>query len=734
MENAKRWIIASNRLPFMRNSETGKYVTSSGGLVTAINGIQSDIETLWCGIAPDCISQEEWNSINGDISLSKFIPLFISKEEYDPYYNGFSNSALWPLMHYEGNYMHYTQHDWECYQKVNRKIAEKICETVKDGDLVWVHDFHLTLVPQMIRSIKPNLPVGFFLHIPFPSSEFFRQLPMRSEILHGMLGADLIGFHDFSYLRHFGSSLELIEGLNSEPFQVRYDSRVVSLGVFPVSIDTPDLNNKSKTKSIIDLTNKFQSNHPFEFTILGVDRLDYSKGVDLKLKGFERFLERYPEYQGKVRLLQIAVPTREHVEDYQELRNEVERIVGRINGKFGTLSEAPVRYLYSTVTQEELLALYRMADCLLVTSKRDGMNLVCQEYIACQDENDPGVVILSEFTGAISNLSHVIAVNPWNYNQIADALKSALSKPLDERIKNHKIMLEYLKGYTATAWAEFFMNDLEICARERETGYKGIGPQIITPEKIASLTGTQEPLYLFLDFDGTLVPIRSRPEEVALDSATKELLTTLSHIKDIHIVIISGRTAEFLQKQCAATGATLAAEHGGEYFDTQTKSWTSLVRCDISQWYERADKLLTMYSSQVPGSFVEYKSYGLAWHYRLSPKEYANYQARKLAFELRSMFKEMPVVILNGNKVIEIKSFEAGKGVFCKWYLNKISPQAGQRKILAIGDDTTDEDMFLALNNELTVKIGTGNSNARYRLNAQNEVQKVLENLIKLRK
>ncbi|MCO6430895.1 MAG: bifunctional alpha,alpha-trehalose-phosphate synthase (UDP-forming)/trehalose-phosphatase [Deltaproteobacteria bacterium] len=732
----RRWIIVSNRLPFMRDPQGDGYVRSSGGLVTAINGIQSDAERIWCGIAPDCVTPEEWANISGLPEAEMFKPVFIPPQQYEAYYNGFSNGALWPLFHYESNFVKAEISDWEAYQEVNRQIARSVAEIARDDDLVWVHDFHLFLVPQMLRELQPNVAIGFFLHIPFPSSEVARQLPMRSQIIEGLLGADLIGFHDFSYLRHFSSTLELMEGIIGEPFRIRYNDRIVSLGVFPVSIDTQSFYDSARSDEIVQLTKNFKQTNPYEITVLGVDRLDYTKGVDLKIQAFELFLEKYPDFRDKVRLLQIAVPTREKVENYQELRVSIEQAVGRINGKFGSINEAPVRYVYSTVPQNELLALYRMADVLLVTSKRDGMNLVCQEYIACQDENDPGVVVLSEFAGAISNLSHVIAVNPWDFHSVADSLATALRMPLEERQRRHSSMLSYLQGYTATAWAEFFMNELLGCAESRETGYGEVAPLAIGTEDVAEWKPRLEgrDLYLFLDFDGTLTAIESTPDQVRLPAAIADLIKGLVRCKNTFVTIISGRPAHYLERECASTGATLAAEHGGEFYDPETGQWTSLVRSDLESWYERADKLLKMYASYVPGSFIERKKYSLAWHYRLSPRHFGAFQARRLAFELRSMFKDLPVAVLSGNKVIEVKSFEAGKGLFCRWFLTKNNGDDANRAIMAVGDDTTDEEMFHALPDSMTIKIGPGPSRAAYRLASQLDVAKLLRTLLEIRK
>ena len=712
----KRWIIVSNRLPFSWEEESKSFVRSSGGLITAIEGIQNDNKKIWCGIAPSEMKQSQFLKLQNGNQKITFEPIFIESDQYDAYYNGFSNSVLWPLLHYEIQNLNLRTQDWEAYCSVNKRIAEEVAAIAEEGDLIWVHDFHLLLVPQYLRKLKPSATIGFFLHVPFPSSEIWRQLPMRAELLKGLLGADLIGFHDFSYLRHFGSCVELLLGINPESYLVRYKERFISLGVFPVSIDTPSFSDISNSEKVKELVESYVKGNSYQYTILGIDRLDYTKGIDLKLQAFEKFLESYPEYASKVRLLQIAVPTRVKVEEYQDLKNSIEQTISSINGRFGTLNEAPITYLYSSIKREELIALYRMADILLVSSKRDGMNLVCQEFIACQDAQDPGMVILSEFAGAASNLSRVLTVNPWDVNEVSSAISECITMPKEEKIKRHSEMYAYLQDYTATAWAEFFMEELEVRSDLRDPSKNVLEPRILNLER-DSLSKEQigkPDLHIFIDFDGTLAPIGSKPELVNVTKETRGILEELSKKKGVKIIITSGRDAKFLLEQFSGLDIFMAAEHGAEFFDHRHKEWTSLVRSDVQNWYEQADKLLKEQVKRVPGSFLEKKRYGLAWHYRLAPKDYSEFQARKIAFELRSIFKDLPVVVMLGKKVIEVKSFEADKGIFARWYLDQAAYDGKRDGVVAIGDDITDEDMFKVLHFGMTIKIGSGFSDARY--------------------
>lgn len=734
-----RWIIVSNRLPFSFDPETGKYSRSSGGLITAIEGIKNNVERVWCGIAPSGLTPERFRELEHDDTgngTKSFLPVFVDNSLYDPYYNGFSNSVLWPALHYESQNIQLRKDDWEKYRQVNRLIAEKIAESMQSGDLVWVHDFHLMLVPRYLRELRPEAIIGFFLHVPFPTSEIWRQLPMRDELLHGLLGSDLIGFHDFSYLRHFNSCLEVLEGISSDSYIIRSDRGPILAGVFPVSIDTAAFRDKAASKEVAALTSEFQKGHNHEYTILGIDRLDYAKGIDLKLQAFEEFLESHPEYRDKVRLLQVAVPTREKVEEYKELRNTIEQLVARINGRYGTLNDAPVRYVYSTVSQNELLALYRMADVLLVTSKRDGMNLVCQEYIAAQDEADPGVVILSEFAGAVSNLSQVVSVNPWDTQNVSDAIARCLSMPLDERVRRNGEMLTYLQDYTATAWAEFFIDELTNCIKLRYPASGILEPVSVNSVADSELEATlaKPKLHLFLDWDGTLTALKDKPELVHITREASNLLDELVQLPGVTITIISGRDKHYLETHVPQKDIFLAAEHGAEYFDPEAGSWHSLVRSDISKWYQQAEKLFDLHVKRVPGSFIERKGYGLAWHYRLAPREYSDFQARRLAFDLGQLLKDAPVSVMSGKKVIEVKSFEANKGIFANWYIDTIKYSEERDAIVCMGDDTTDEDMFRVFPKNLSIKVGRSPTDAGYCLHEQSEVLPFLKRLIKLRK
>lgn len=461
-------LVISNRLPVtIRRSATGEYdyAMSSGGLVTALSGLKKTTQFKWFGWPGLEVPAAEKERVTNDLN-DKFncIPVFLDDDLAELHYNGFSNSILWPLFHYHPGEMNFDEVAWEAYTEANRLFAQCIAAEVEDGDLVWVHDYHLMLLPAMLKEelegTGKNIKLGFFLHTPFPSSEIYRILPVRREVLLGVLSCDLIGFHTYDYARHFLSSVSRILGLSTFPNAVEFNGKTVSVSAFPIGIDTDKflegLKNEAVVKRMATLKEKFEGIR----IIVGVDRLDYIKGVPQKLHAFEVFLNEHPEWIGKVVLVQVAVPSREDVEEYQNLRAVVNELVGRINGRFGTIEFTPIHFLHKSVDFNELIALYASSDVCLVSSTRDGMNLVSYEYIACQQANH-GPLILSEFTGAAQSLNGSIIVNPWNIEDLTSAIYESLTMSDEKRTANHQKLFKYISKYTSSFWGESFVKELD---------------------------------------------------------------------------------------------------------------------------------------------------------------------------------------------------------------------------------------------------------------------------------
>lgn len=461
-------IVASNRIPVtIKKGEDGQYgySMSSGGLVTALQGLHRPFQ--WFGWPGMSVSDpEEVQLIENDLKQQfNCYPVWLSDEVADLHYNGFSNSILWPLFHYHPGEMNFDDAAWAAYIEANKRFCNEIMKIVKDGDLCWIHDYHLMLVPSMLREQLQkkglnNVKIGFFLHTPFPSSEIYRILPVRAEILTGVLGCDLIGFHTYDYVRHFLSAIEKIVNVRTNPQGAYYQHRQITIGANPIGIDTGKFLKGLKQQSVIDRINTLKQRFgPDVKLIVGVDRLDYIKGVPQKLHALEVFLENHPEWVGKCVLIQIAVPSRGDVEEYQNLRANVNELVGRINGRFGTVEFVPIHFMHKSVDFNELIAVYAASDLCLVSSTRDGMNLVSFEYIACQEANR-GSLILSEFAGAAQYLNGAVIINPWNTEEVADAIYEALTIPEEKKAANFKKMFKYISKYTASYWGETFVKEL----------------------------------------------------------------------------------------------------------------------------------------------------------------------------------------------------------------------------------------------------------------------------------
>lgn len=461
-------IVVSNRLPvtIKKNAETGEYEysMSSGGLVTALQGLKKTSTFQWYGWPGLEIPDDEKEKVKKDL-IEKFnaIPIFLTDEIADLHYNGFSNSILWPLFHYHPGEINFDENAWLAYNEANATFAEEIVKNVNDNDLIWVHDYHLMLLPEMLRSrlgnsVK-NIKLGWFLHTPFPSSEIYRILPVRQEILKGVLSCDLLGFHTYDYARHFLSSVQRVLNINTLPNGVEYQGRFVNVAAFPIGIDVDTFTEGLKKKSVQTRIQQLKETFKGCKIIVGVDRLDYIKGVPQKLHAMEVFLNEHPEWIGKVVLVQVAVPSRGDVEEYQYLRSVVNELVGRINGQFGTVEFVPIHFMHKSVPFDELISLYAVSDVCLVSSTRDGMNLVSYEYIACQQEKK-GSLILSEFTGAAQSLNGALIVNPWNNDELSDAINEALTLLPEKKQANWEKLYKYISKYTSAFWGENFVHEL----------------------------------------------------------------------------------------------------------------------------------------------------------------------------------------------------------------------------------------------------------------------------------
>lgn len=484
----QRLLVVANRLPVSAYKDrAGKWQlqVSAGGLVSALMGV-GNFQTKWIGWPGVYIeASPERDELTAALHGEGYAPVYLDQKTCDLHYNGFCNSVLWQLFHYvplnidsKLSETRTLQFQWAAHQLANRLFAEVVLQHYQDGDIVWVQDYHLMLLPAILKEHRPRMKVGFFLHTPFPSSEIYRTLPVREELLRSVLRADLIGFHTYDYARHFVSACTRILGLEGTPAGVEDNGSLTRVAAFPIGIDpdrfTTALEAPEVRANVAQLLNRYAGRK----VMLGVDRLDMIKGIPQKLLAFEKFLEEHPEWRDKVLLVQIAVPSRTDVPEYQRLRSMVHEVVGRINGQYGTLTHVPIYHLDRQLSFDELVALYAITDVALVTSLRDGMNLVSYEYVACQRDN-AGVLILSEFAGAAQSLgAGAILVNPWNINDLAQAIEYALTMSDAERRERHRQNYMHVTIHTAQTWADTFISELNDTHVEAELRTRNIPPHV----------------------------------------------------------------------------------------------------------------------------------------------------------------------------------------------------------------------------------------------------------------
>lgn len=702
-------INVSNRLPVTVGETIKK---SSGGLVAALEGLSTEqFDLKWIGWPGSVVPEEKQAEVERILMKEcGCVPIFLSEDEAAGHYEGFSNSSLWPLLHYMPNYMRYDPAWWEQYRSANQRFADKVLACAKPGDLVWVHDYQLMLVPAMLHEAMPELKTGFFLHTPFPSFETFRCHPKRNELVAGMLGADLVGFHTFGYMRHFRSTVLRLLGIESEIALIRTETgHRTALGVFPIGINAKKFEETLASPEFEQRLAEMHEADADKRIVLSVERMDYTKGILHRIEAIERFLEEL-EDRDTIKFIFVSVPSREGVEEYQELRAEVEAQVGRINGTYATLRSSPIRFIHDSVDFVDLCALYACSDVGLVTPLIDGMNLVAKEYIACQREH-AGVLILSEFAGAAGELFNAVLVNPYDAQGVAEALREALALPEEERVSRNKPMRDRVLKYDARHWARSFIDQL---SASREDTAPPDGERIEDlAHQLREAVAAQKRIALFLDYDGTLREIVRDPNAAKPNEGVRELLDTLRDRPSLDVTLISGRTSEDLDSWLGDYPFNLIAEHGAALRPAGAREWERLDAGVSYAWKEEMLHILRLYEQSTPGSFVEEKKTSLVWHYRNTDPEFGTWKAHQLAVELGAIMANEPVEIRHGRKIIEASAATISKGAAVR----RLLQEKHYDLALCAGDDQTDESMFeLKLPNLISLKIGPNPSRAKYRL------------------
>lgn len=721
-------IIVSNRLPvkIINEDDSFYYVPSEGGLATGLSSIYKEGNNLWIGWPGQNIKKaEEKEQITKDLKKENMIPVFLSKKLIENFYEGFSNDTIWPIFHYFLQFANFDRNFFDAYVEANKIFCNAVLDVAEDGDTIWIHDYQLLLLPQMVRKKLPKAGIGFFQHIPFPSYEVFRMMPWRKKILRGMLGADLVGFHTYDDMRHFLSSVSRLVGIPNSRGRIEAGNRIVEVDSFPMGIDYNKYAITASSPKTIDQEIKYRSSLGSQKLILSIDRLDYSKGIPKRLEAFENFLEKYPEYEEKVSIIMVVVPSRDNVGQYKDLKEEVDLLVGRINGNYGTLNWTPIHYFYRSFSPESLSAFYRMAHVALVTPLRDGMNLVCKEFIASRLDKT-GVLILSEMAGASKELSDAILVNPNDNEQMVDAMYKALTMPEEEQIMRISIMQETLKRYNINHWVNMFMDRLgHIIEIQKSMATKNLDEQAAL--SIAQTYGKASNRMLFLDYDGTLTGFQPDPKMAKPDNFLLNVLNKLSVNPKNRVVIISGRDRETLEAWLGHMPLDIIAEHG-VWLKENGGSWKPITKLK-SEWKKEFQPIIEAYVNRTPGSFVETKDHSLVWHFRKVETGLGELRSRELTSHLKYLSTGKNLQVLEGDMVVEVKNADVNKGRAAHKWLETFEPDFA----MALGDDWTDEDTFKAMPEDaITIKVGNSSSAAKYNVSTFKEVRGLLKVLAEI--
>ena len=735
----KRLFIASNRLPVSISMLNGECQINTGvrSTIYDLDEFSEKYESRWIGLTgidDHVFSEAQKKQLGIRLKEYRCIPLFPEPDIYQQAIHGFAKNTLWPLFHYFPQNATYNDSCWQSYVMVNRMFAEMICSIADKEDTVWIHDYHLLLVPMMIREINPGISIGLFIHIPFPSFEIFRLLPWRENILDGMLSADLIGVNVFDYARHLLSCVRRIKGYDSVFNRILIGERTMLVDVFPKGIpfDTftnevrklSDLKREKVTGTQNQIISKFADEKEKKI-ILSIDPLDYTKGIPHRLLAFELFLQKYPVYLEKITLVLLALPTIEKSKSHKSIKKRVDELVGRINGLYSTISWTPVVYLNKEFSENELIDIYAYSDIALILPLRDGMNMVAKEFVASRLDGK-GVLLLSELAGASKELHEAILVNPNNLGEIADAIKDAVEMPDCEQIRRNDVMTERIRRYSISRWADEFLRSIENVKQIQEVNLtKKINER--RKEYIVNEYIKARKRMLFLDYDGTLSWFRKNPEDARPDKELYNILEKLSGSEKNTLVIISGRDRETLGRWFEGYGNIhFIAEHGVWIKDSGA-DWHMMEQIN-NDWMDSVKPILDYYVDQTPNTFIEKKNFSLVWHYRKADPDLGIQRSWELKEQLRNLTANLNLEIMDGDKVIEIKYSGINKG---RAALTKLA-DTNYDFILAIGDDWTDEYTFDALpESAYTIKVGTKTTKASYYIESVDHVRKLLGRLLK---
>ncbi|KAF8205365.1 glycosyltransferase family 20 protein [Mycena galopus ATCC 62051] len=640
-----------------------------------------------------------------DDKKTAYVPVWLDDGVAHGHYDGYCKQTLWPLFHYllwqdiasedVSQDAHYA-----AYAAANAAFAEAIAAVYRPGDLIWVHDYHLLLVPKLLRQAIPDAVIGLFVHTPFPSSEVFRCLPRRKEILDGMVGADLVCFQTYSYSRHFTSTCIRVCGFETTPRGIDAEGHVTAVTHCPVGVDAERVGRDILRPGIAPKLDALRALYEGKKIIVGRDKLDVVKGVLQKLQAFQKLLQAYPEWVGNVVLIQVTSPS---LTDSPKLERQISELVANINGEFGSLDFIPVHHYHQTLKKDEFYALLSVADLAVITPLRDGMNTTSMEFVIAQGRTKKSPVVLSEFMGISKHMEQSLMVNPWNLGDVAAAINEGLLMSEPEKLARHTALHKVVTTHTSHTWAAVLVKMLLGQLGGKETARR---TPYIPRDVLESRYHAAKKRLFFFDYDGTLAPIVKTPSMAVPSAATLSALEQLSADPRNVVYIISGRDGEFLEQHLGHLKRVgFSAEHGGFMRAPGEQEWSNLTEKLDMSWMGEVEEVFRYYTERTTGSVVEMKKSSITWHYRASDPEWGLFQCRQCQDLLENnLAHKRPIEVLVGKKNLEVRPIAVNKGEIVKRLLYK-NPDA--EFIFCAGDDKTDEDMFRAL-----ILFGTGATKA----------------------
>jgi trehalose 6-phosphate synthase/phosphatase len=707
--------VASNRLPFsyQRTAQGLERKPSPGGLVSALDPVLRKQGGTWVGW-PGIVSKEGDAPLESDDYGYAIAPVPLTESEVTRYYHGFSNRTLWPLFHSMTERAQFDGADYASYETVNDRFADEILRVADDDALVWVHDYQLMLAPRRIREQRADLRLAFFLHIPFPPFDIFRLLPWDRELLRSLLACDLIGFHVRGYAQNFMDCVERTLGarVHRREMFVEYGTRTTRIGAFPIGIEFEEFESLAKGAKAREPGR--------EKIVLGVDRLDYTKGIPERIRAFERLLELHPEHREHVVLLQLAVPSRSQVSEYKELKREIDELVGSINGRFATANWSPIRYLYRSVPQERLATIYRDADVALVTPLRDGMNLVAKEFVACQVA-DPGVLILSRLAGAADTMRESLLVNPYDVDGTAEAIHRALGMDETERASRMSGLRRRERRKNLDVWTQSFLEE----AFADRASVQPMADSDFEDWLGEFLDGYR--LALFIDYDGTLTPLCDHPDNARLAPEMRSALRSCTGRSDTDVAIVSGRALADVRKMVGEAVPTYAGNHG---LEIEGHHIGHFEHEDLVHYRERADGLAEELDAiATGGAWTERKGPTLTFHFRAVPE----HERDQLVAEAREIIGRAGYQPRDAHCAVEARppiGWDKGRAVLHILKARYGPAWSESIRVVYVGDDITDEDAFRFLAGlSRTFRVGSPDTPtaATHRLPDVDAVQSLLQ-------